>query len=122
MLRYLTLLRPRLTLAQYELKMENEIKLSLKQAILKLLPRFDELSQQYQRPRFVWSKVDDHWEGEEALRPSLIDVFMASRSQITSDIFMQWCVILINTGKKSQANLLVFFVHSFRITNKRFFV
>ncbi|HLP77473.1 MAG TPA: hypothetical protein VK327_11215 [Candidatus Paceibacterota bacterium] len=63
--------------------MEQEIKLSLKQAILKSLPLLHELSGQYQEPYLVWSKrPDGGWQGSYQHRTSVFRVFRAAEDQL----------------------------------------
>jgi hypothetical protein len=63
--------------------MENEIKLALKQAILKSLPIFHKLSSQYQESNLIWSKRGDSgWQGIYEQRTSIHEVFMAAENQL----------------------------------------
>jgi hypothetical protein len=63
--------------------MENEIKLALKQAILKSLPVFQKFCEQYQEPYRVWSKrKEGGWQGIYEQRPSATQVFMAAEKHL----------------------------------------
>jgi hypothetical protein len=63
--------------------MENEIKLALKQAILKTLPIFHKLSAQYQESNLIWSKRGDGgWQGIYEQETSVRGVFMAAENQL----------------------------------------
>jgi hypothetical protein len=61
----------------------EEVKLALKQAMLKSLPIFHQLSVQFQQPYPVWSKREDGgWQGTYQPRTDVFHVFLAAEKQL----------------------------------------